>query len=251
MKTVLLQPVAHRIDVVFSGKKVALPEKIVYQIERNWELLIGNRPSLRRGVVFTVSKINMQNDQLQVVLDETDYAHYMFTLENELQEEYACKVLYTSAILETSDGFVSFGKMASHTSTPNRFQCVGGGLDFSDVDHGKFNILGNISKEIEEEVGLSVHTSQKVNAITPYLLKSGGDHNFLAVIFRVSLALTGDELRAHFRLYTEELLQRNERPEFSQLEIMRVTKNTICTFSTTHTCVDYLVPLLERMLLAV
>ncbi|ADY55270.1 NUDIX hydrolase [Syntrophobotulus glycolicus DSM 8271] len=243
-----LQKFEKKIKVRFSAEKIFLPKAITAIMEDYWESLIAEGAQFRRGEVFSIVKIKEENDALEIFVQLTDYAHYLSTINNIIPAEYACRVIYTAAIVETKDGKLVFGEMAPGTSTPGRLQCAGGGLDYSDIQGQYIDLTHNVRKELLEELGLDVNNKQVVLDLKPEYLKAGGINNFLAAIFSVRLAITEAELKTLYSKHIDNLLSRDETPEFSSLVSLDREPSAVEKFleSDTRPKIDFLPPLLRE-----
>ena len=148
MQNVQIYTIPENIRVIYDKNEIVLPEKFKKVIEDNWNLLMKQGKKFFRGEVYTISRIESSNNNLTIYLNLSDYAHYVYTIYNRNQKELSCRVIYTSALVETIDGYFVFGEMADHTSTPKRLQCAGGGIDSIDIKENIVDINSNIKKRI-------------------------------------------------------------------------------------------------------
>jgi len=248
MKDVIIQGVRDKnIDIVFMNEKISIPTNIQNQIDDYWLRLLKDGRNLRRGDVFTIFGIETGNKKLKIKVKLTDYAHYMATIENIIEKKYGCKVVHTSAFVETLDNKIIIGEMASNTSTPGYLQFPGGGLDKSDLEKNSINLNKNITKELKEELGINVSNKDHVKYFNLHFLKTGGKHDFYGVIFKVELNLNQRQFSKLYNNYTETLKLKKLTPEFKSFVFLNNDRKEIVNFLHTNKkpIVDYLFSLLQ------
>src|SRR3989339_1552946 len=146
---VIIEPIKRNIEVLFIEEKVKLSKKLEKDIDNHWQLLVNSRKLFKRGDVFTVYKVIKSSRSIKFFLKLTDYAHYLYTIYNpKISQKDRCKVISTSALLETTDDYLIIGEMNMHTSSPKRLQCAGGGIDRSDFKNERADLEGNIKREL-------------------------------------------------------------------------------------------------------
>lgn len=244
MDKVMLEHIPKIIEVNYNPAKRTFSPETSKKIEDYWNQL-SSKGNFFRGDVFTITKIEKTADQLSLDMQLTDYAHYLYNASNEMIDSEKCIVIYSSALFITSDQFYVFGEMASHTSTPGRLQCAGGGIEKRDIKGNTIDFLGNILREIKEETGLQIDQNSTENITLAYL-KSGGDSGFYAMIYLVKTELTSKEFMKMFKDYQSQLQKHNQKPEFSELITLKKDLQTVKDFFSAdkRERVDYLEPLL-------
>ena len=246
MNAVIIQDVVDKvIEVLFVDEKILLPINIQEQIDNYWLKLLKDGKTLRRGDVLAISVVETGNRNIKIEVKLTDYAHYMATLNNIIDKKYACKVIYTAAFVETLDKKIIIGEMSPNTSTPGRLQFPGGGIDKNDIDRNIINLNKNITKEIKEELGININCKEYVRYFKPRFLKTGGSHDFYAVIFKVELNLDQKKFIKAYNNYTESLKLKNITPEFNSLLFLNTDPEEIKNFLSNENKnkVDYLLSL--------
>ncbi|MEI7749912.1 MAG: hypothetical protein WCJ25_02815 [Candidatus Moraniibacteriota bacterium] len=240
-----LFPLEKRLEVVFTGKKFVLPTGLQDTIDAYWNGLIADGNGYTRGEVFTISDIEETEDVTTVIVELSDYAHYLYTRRVGLPGEYACKNLHTSCLFETSDGMLVFGRMGKQTSVPGNIQCVGGGLDKDDVRGVVIDLEHNIRKELQEEVGIDVGDSVSDFGVG-YLRYDSRVHS-IAAIFILKLSVSSRELSDHYGEFEAKLKDDGEQPEFESLIYVSKDKMEIdALYAKEGRHFDhYLMPLLE------
>ncbi|TCJ80385.1 UNVERIFIED_ORG: 8-oxo-dGTP pyrophosphatase MutT (NUDIX family) [Anoxybacillus amylolyticus] len=240
MSKVIIQNIKSKITAFYHGETIELNERDKREINEYWEKLINDGRPLIRGPVFTILDISNSHNELNINLSLTDYAHYMYTINNPGRLTRECMVVFTSALVETVDGYLVIGEMGSHTSTPGRLQCPGGGIDKSDIKGRIVDFEGNIVSELAEELG--IEQGIDYHKVIPKYIKTGGDNNFVAIIFYVNISLTKDELQRRF-----EILQSSKQSEFQSLQFIEKKKCADFSKINKKPVVDYLYPLLYKV----
>ncbi|MFO1444344.1 NUDIX hydrolase [Bacillus sp. Bva_UNVM-123] len=241
MKPIVLENAPNHIIVKMSNKPVILPTEIRNQHNLYWEEQIKNNPTLHNGDSFAITEIEHTPEKLVITVTKTDYKHYLYTLRH-ADCAYPCQVLYTCAAVITNDQHIVIGRMNPLTSTPDRLQFTGGGLEESDFDGEKFTLEKNISTEIKEEMGLDIYSSSVIS-FHPKFIKHKGSHDFWAVIYEITVDYTVQGLHTLFLSHNQQLIERGERPEFADLLFLPLEKEAIQTFikNEKSPMVDYLV----------
>lgn len=244
---VTIEKITKEIEVLYNGEKIILPESLQAKIDAHWnELLESGKKFFTRGEVFTIAKVEETTDKIIVEVAQTDYAHYVYTLYSGIFDDLSCRVIHTSALIETSDKRIIIGEMGSHTASPGKLQCVGGGIDKGDIFGEKFDMLHNITKELQEEVGIDVADENIVKDIKPFYFKKGGSRNSLGLIFMVRLKISEEEFKRHYQKFVAGLQE--DPAEFNSLVILEENQKAFDAF-----CLegarekdDYLIPLLLK-----
>lgn len=236
------------ITLKYLGEKVRLSQRTKNRIDKFWNNLKKKEGKCYyRGEVFTIDNFSRNIDNI-ISVKQTDYAHYVYTLHNPKKpREAPCRVFHTSALIETSDGFFVFGEMAKHTAHAGKFQCVGGGIDLSDLENGIFNLEKNISRELEEEVGIKLN-GKNLMGITEKYLKTGGVKNSIALIYLIKTRLTKNQFQEHYKKFVSLIREKKEKPEFAKLCYIRRDKiNSKIPFLLNKSD-EYLIPVLKQVL---
>ncbi|MBW8350256.1 hypothetical protein K0H71_12490 [Bacillus sp. IITD106] len=246
MKPIFIEEVPKSVNVILNEVSLSLPSKILEKHNIFWEEQKNQNPTLRNGTVFTITDIKECPDELYMKVAKTDYKHYLYTI-NHLNCEYSCKVIYTCACVITKDNYIVVGKMNSHTSSPGRLQLTGGGLDESDLINLTFDLKRNICKEIQEEMGLDIH-SPKIKSLSPKFVKRGGTYDFWAIMYELLVDYSVKEINNIFQTHNKNLIDKGVEPEFEKLIFIALNKKDIDSFieAEQDSMVDYLRPILSK-----
>lgn len=114
--------------------------------------------------------------------------------------------------LRTSDGAFVMGEMAQHTANAGRIYFPSGTPDLDDVRDGTLDIPGSVTRELEEETGL---TPADYRAEPEWHCVVSGPT--IAMMQVLNLDMSGKEARARI----EANLAREDEPELSAIHLVR------------------------------
>ncbi|HEU4964910.1 MAG TPA: hypothetical protein VFV52_13780 [Bacilli bacterium] len=244
-----MQQIPADLTVRLLSEKVSLSAAWQEKIDAHWERLLAEGKTYTRGECFTVSDVVFEGERVEVLLKQTDYAHYLYTLHHkgELPADVAIRVMYAAALVETADGRLVFGEMGQQTGHPGRLQAIGGGLDFHDVEGDRLDLRGSLLRELEEELGLDGTDAAVVKSVAPLYFKGGGDYDFLVVLYKVTLHLSAEAFLVRHRAFEREVRARGEQPELSELILLPKDPQAVEAFlrEDSRWRVDYLAPFLR------
>ncbi len=247
MKPFIVTPITKDLNVRFSGKEVVLPQEVQDKIDTYWNELIASGKSLTRGEVFTVTQKEITDDAISILVEKTDYAHYLYSQNVGGLGEYGVHIIHTAALVETSDGYFVFGEMGHQTSRAGVHQLCGGGIDNDDLRGDYFDFTHNITKELQEELNIDVADTSRVTSFDEAYFKEGGPTDKMTVIYKVILNEIKDEFLEKYDQFVENLKTQSEVPEFEKLITLEKDKNAISTFFAQDDVVfdEYMQPLFE------
>jgi hypothetical protein len=180
------------IDVHFASKQAEKPKLW------NGRVLLGRNP------VFSA-------DRLSADYFETDFASFLAWRD----WGFADKSVFNGpgmGALRGNDGAFVLGQMAAHTANAGRIYFPAGTPDLDDLRDGAVDIAGSVTREVEEETGL---TAADYRADGPWhCVVSDG---VIAMMRILDVNLPGEALRAKI----ENNLARQESPEFSAIHLVR------------------------------
>jgi 8-oxo-dGTP pyrophosphatase MutT (NUDIX family) len=225
-----IQPISRHMDIRLEDTPVVLPAKQQCDIDAYWNGLIAQGKPLRRGEVFALTELTLQEKVLRCRLQVSDYAHHIATQHGRLADPYWCRILYAGALLETTDGYFLLGEMGSQTSSAGRLQLVSGGLDFADVEAGRIDLEANMKREIGEELGLECGDAAHVSDLAPVYLVRGGVPEYAAVAYRVKLAMTKEQALYAYDDFVKRLQEKGEVPELAAVVAVPMTVDGVRGF---------------------
>lgn len=248
MKPFKVSP-AKKITVRFSNKEVQLPEDIQSKIDTYWDELIASGKPYKRGEIFTVTHQEITEEAISILVEKTDYAHYLYCQNKRSFEEYGVHIIHTAVLVETSDEYYIFGEMGSQTSRNGIIQLCGGGIDNDDLKGEYFDFKHNITKELQEELNIDVNDTSRVSYFDEAYLKEGGPSDKMTVIFKVILNETKDEFLEKYNTFVDHLKERNEDPEFGKIIALKKDKQEITDFFSQENLIldEYMRTLFEKI----
>ncbi len=221
--------------ITFGSQKVELPAATRKEVAHHWEKLVKHNPHLRNGEVFTVSGVREEGNRVSITLAETDYAHYLYSLQVGGLGEYAVRIIHPAILVVSRDAKFIFGSMGEHTSRPGVIQCCGGGIDNSDITKGVVNVDHNVAKELAEELGVDVNDSKNVAKCKPVYLKTGGPTGKMTIVYVLQLKKSAQDFLDEYAHFTQKLRARDEEPEFGKLFSVQASPELIEEFINKHT----------------
>jgi 8-oxo-dGTP pyrophosphatase MutT (NUDIX family) len=241
-----IEHIAKDIKVIYKGEKTPLSPENLLLINEYWGKLQDSGKKYFRGEVFAIKRITENSKQIAVQLTLTDYAHYVYSLHHPGKPVgFACKVAHALVLLETKDDFLVFGKMAGYTAHPGRYQCVGGGIDLSDLAGREIDFEKNIRRELAEEVGIQMDDKTIAGDIQKKYLKTKGSRGSFAIIYKMKLSVDRDDFSDFFKIFQDELRKKNENPEFEELIFVGKSNFDHISEKIKRQSDDYLLPLIE------
>ena len=203
----------------FENRRIDLPIKLKENIENFWNNAIKENPNLYNGQDYVVEKVKETEENIEMLVVKSDYAHYLYDERVGIQkEEYRCCSPWGGILLLTKDDYFVIGEMNSTTSVPYCLQISGGGIDIKDIENGVINIDLNIKRELKEELNLNLDDIDYKIEFIEYPSKTRNAYGFLAI---GKINQTKDELTQHFKHYKEYLISNNLEVEFNKLIFLK------------------------------
>jgi len=230
MKPFKITPITKDIIVRFSNKEIILPQDIQEKIDAYWNELIVSGKQYKRGEVFTVTQKDIADNTINILVEKTDYAHYLYSQNIDSLESIGVHIIHTAALVETSDDYFIFGVMGHQTSRSGTYQLCGGGIDNDDLRGEYFDFTHNITKELVEELNIDVTDKVRVTHFEKSYFKDGGPTDKMTVIYWVILNETKAEFLEKYNRFVEYLKSKNELPEFERVITLKKNKNEIQKF---------------------
>ena len=112
--------------------------------------------------------------------------------------------------------------MNETTSYPKGLQIPGGNLDQNDIKKdGSVDLIGNIARELQEELNLNLFDSSIVQSYKmQYMeLPEGRRHSYSPKL-KGLLKMTSEEMKDYFEKYKEYLKETNQEVEFAKLHFI-------------------------------
>lgn len=181
------------------------------RIAAHWRTLADGNPRIWNGDVLICQGVEIIDRQLTGHFIKTDYASFVAWRDWGWPDKDVCNVFGSAAVL-SSDGAVLYGRMAGHTLNAGKVYPPGGSLEMKDVDaNGQVDIMGSITRELEEETGLKALDAEKGELLAIF----DGPRLSVAQVFR--FAQSGQALAERVRRY----LATAHEDELSDIEIIK------------------------------
>lgn len=220
-KAVVLDPVERGFHVEVLPRRPDLPPDVRDAVEAHWNALLARGAPFHRGTIHSAVEVRVRSGNVHVRVERSDYAHYLYALHHDPAPTHAVRAVYAACLLVTADGRYVVGEMARDTAFPGRWQLPGGNLDADDARPGALlDAYAGVCREVREEVGVDVEDPGVARAVAPSLLKTGGAHGAVGLVFRADLALDAPELQRCFDRHVAALRTRGESPELQGLRFV-------------------------------
>jgi 8-oxo-dGTP pyrophosphatase MutT (NUDIX family) len=173
-----------------------------------WAERTARNPALFNGRFFILDEWHLRDGAFTGTCVETDYASY-------LQWRGAGFPgrgwnAFAMAALHAADGRLLIGRMASWTANAGMWYPPAGSLDASDLVEDRFDLDGNIRRELGEELGLRLEESSTGDWLLAF------DNGRLAMFRRFDRLETPEELEGHIRAH----LAAEAAPELDDLRFV-------------------------------
>ncbi len=240
---------AKDITVRFSNKEVVLLEGIQSKVNTYWDELIASGKPYKRGEVFTVTQKEVSGEAINILVEKTDYAHYLYCQNVESLNENGVHIIHTAVLVETSDDYYIFGEMGHQTSRHGIIQLCGGGIDNDDLKGEYFDFKHNITKELQEELDIDVSDTSRIMYFDEAYLKEGGPTDKMTVVFRVVLNETKEEFLKKYESFVDILNKNGEDPEFGKIIALKKDNQEIIDFFSKESLMldEYMKPLFDQI----
>lgn len=203
----------------FEDREIKLPDELRENINRFWKSAIEENPNLYNGEDFVVETVNETDDNIQMIVTKSSYAHYLYDERVGIKDErYRCCSPWGGILLVTSDDYFVVGEMDKTTSIPYGLQISGGGIDVADIENGIVNINSNIKRELKEELNLNLDDIDYKIEFIEYPSETRNAYGFLAI---GKMSKTKDELQQYFEEYKEYLISNSLEVEFNRLIFLK------------------------------
>jgi hypothetical protein len=234
-----MEPIRIRIfdkplDVRLTGNSISLPQELKAKIESYWQGLLEKNPKLRNGEVFTVNSVKEDVEAIRIRLDETNYAHYLYSRQIGDLGEYTVRIIHPAALVISSDNRMIFGSMGLQTAIPHIIQCCGGGIDRRAVGlDGVIAIDDTMNSELMEELGFMLD-DKRIISMAPSYLKFGGPTGKMTLVYVVKLNITSEQYKQDYMTFIQSLKLKGEDPEFAEIFCIDKDATKVDTFINQH-----------------
>jgi hypothetical protein len=181
------------------------------KIERHWRTAHAENPALHNSDVFMLTRWTIAGDMLEGVVQPASYASFLYWREQGYPEAGA-RNCFGSSVLQSKEGHILFGRMASNTTTAGLVYPVGGSFSQEDVRDGMLHVDTNIARELVEETGLK---PEEASREAGYICVEEGPRISLAAKF------VFDCESGHLRQRIQTHLETCEEPELDEVVVFR------------------------------
>ena len=212
-----------KVEVIKMETPLKLPENLQNEIENFWKKQLKENPHLFNGEIWSVTKYEELPDKIQMSIQKTNYAHYLYEERVGIDKKYACYNISSGILLETKDGYYIIGEMNETTSYPRGLQIPAGNLDENDIrPDGQVDIINNVARELKEEIDIDLFDKSIVEKyVIQYLEMPPGQRNSYSLIMKGTVSITAKQMEEHYNKYKTELEQNSEEVEFARLHFIK------------------------------
>ncbi len=183
------------------------------RIDAHWRKLADANPRLWNGDVLICTKVEIKDAALTGQFIRTDYASFVAWRDWGWPDRDVVNIFGSAAVL-SADGALFYGRMANHTLNAGKIYPPGGSLEMKDVGaDGQVDIMGSITRELEEETGLKAADAEWGELLAIF----DGPRLSVAQVFR--FAMSAEAMAREVRRY----LQNGHEDELSDIEIFSRT----------------------------
>lgn len=234
------------IKVEIEDKQFELPKEIKTKIEEFWTQCKLENPNLWNGEVMCVDKFKIEDNNLTITCQKSNYAHYLYDERKILPKKYACNSLVAGCLLETSDNYYIVGELAENTSFPHCMQISGGSVDNNDITDGKIDIFNTIIRETQEELNIRLQDKKQVEHFEiKYIgLPSETVHTYI-LFAKGKINMTKAQMQDYYEQYLKYLKDNNLEIEFEKIHFIKKGRTTEELEKLENSKRNYLVNLLE------
>ncbi len=225
-----------------TKQHLVLPDDYRRKVDAHWAQ-INAEGRFFNGPVLVASHLTIDQAPPEIEVSATDYAHYLYAM-SDAEREFACRAVFSAAVVITRYNHLLAGRMAAHTSSPGQIQCAGGGVELASdgtLDPGECCL-----REMAEELGAGFLEHQQL--FKPLCIKTGGKLATVGLIYFFLFDGDVDMAQAHFRTHREGQLTQGEVPEFDTLLAVSLDPQSVAHFLHDYgsATVDYLATLLRE-----
>jgi hypothetical protein len=211
-------PVIHRVttlDLGFQPWSWPFAEAKRAEIDAHFALKQAEKPKIWNGRILLARNPVFTGNRFSAAYFEADFASFLAWRDWGFPDRCVFNGFGMGA-LRSSDGAFLLGEMGQHTSNAGRIYFPSGTPDLDDIKGSAVDIAGSVTREVEEETGLS--TADYRSEAHWDCIVSGP---LIAMIKVLNVDLTGEELRG--RIAAD--LARQHQPELAAVHLVRDTSD--------------------------
>jgi len=207
-------PAIHRVtrlDLFFSDWRWPFAEQRRAEIDAYFAARRVEKPAMFNGRVLLARHPLFTGERLSTEYFETDFASFLAWRDWGFPDRDVLNGFGMGA-LRSSDGAFVLGEMGPHTANAGRIYFAAGTPDLNDVRGDTVDIAGSVLREVEEELGLTVHDFRSADEWCCVVT----DHA-IAMMRVLTSDLPGDVLRQKLKAN----LAAQAEPELSDIHLVR------------------------------
>ncbi|CAM5764907.1 hypothetical protein LMIY3S_01305 [Labrys miyagiensis] len=199
------------IDCRFEPRPWAFAEENHAAIATHWEEVIRQKPASFNGRILLLHRWEISGRRFRGSYLMTDYASFLAWRDfgTPGEPKWNC---FAMAALQAADGAFLLGEMAEHTSNAGAIYFAAGTPDPSDLDGDMVNLAGSVTRELEEETGVS---PRDVTIAAGWTAVFHGPR--IAMMKTVRSPVPAGALKARI----EGFLAADSQPELSRMHVVR------------------------------
>ncbi|MFI8684826.1 NUDIX hydrolase [Rossellomorea sp. NPDC077527] len=227
MNTVQIKKIPSNVTLSVADDPFFLPESLQQSIDSYWAALHSEGKEFLRGEVYSIKRMSETENELQVTLHKTDYAHFLYSKNRNIPDSYKCRVIVANGVLVTKDNVFMLGEMNDWTSTPGRIQFVAGGIDEQDIHSSRIDISATLKREVGEEVGIDLDDPDVVSNIEPRYIVNWGN---IALVYIIRLQIASVEFMSRYENFEQSLKEKGMNPEFASIVQLPADRESVAEF---------------------
>jgi 8-oxo-dGTP pyrophosphatase MutT (NUDIX family) len=211
---VIAEPVIHRVttlDLKYEPWDWPFATRRRVDIDAHFAAKQREKPNIWNGRVLLARHPACVGDRFSASYFDTDFASFLAWRDWGFVDPSVFNSFGMGA-LRCADGTFVMGEMSAHTSTAGRVYFPSGTPDPDDIVGDRVDIAGSMTRELEEETGLTP-TDYEAAAHWDCITLGAA----IALIRVLNVAMSADTLRARI----EANLSRQKQPELSAIHLVR------------------------------
>jgi len=180
-------------------------------IDRHWQAIMAERPSLWNGEVLLCNRAAVDGGHFTATLVKSDFASFIAWRDWGRPDATVRNCFAVPAVF-SSDGALLFGEMNGWTLNAGKSYPPSGSLEPKDVaGDGRVDVLGSMRTELREETGLDLADARAGETVVIF------EGPRLAIVQRYDFDLDFSGMQELFAVHAA----REDNPELSSIEAVR------------------------------
>lgn len=201
----------HDVEMAFENRPWDWAEREKDRIKAHWHRVSAGNPAFFDGRVLVNWQHMIADGVLRGACLETNFSNFLAWRDFGYPDKSIVNI-FAMAALRAEDGAFLLGVMGAHTANAGRIYFAAGTPDPNDVQDGKVDLAGSVTRELMEETGLAAGDVRIGDGFTA--IRRGQK---LALMRDVIVAGSAEDVRARVRANFAAL----KEEELSDLYIVR------------------------------